>query len=116
MGAPLRLPGAPPDAEAATAGYLTLVNRGSAADALVAATADVGRARRAPPDPRLSGLIRWNASATVGPGAGRPRGARPGSCHLMLIGLGETLTPGQAVTLTLQFRRAGRVTTRAEVR
>ena len=41
---------------------------------------------------------------------------KPGSYHLMLIGLRRALTPGQTVTLTLQFERAGRLTTRAEVR
>jgi copper(I)-binding protein len=41
---------------------------------------------------------------------------RPGSYHLMLIGLKRALTPGQTVTLTLEFERSGRMTTRAEVR
>jgi copper(I)-binding protein len=41
---------------------------------------------------------------------------RPGSYHLMLIGLKRALTPGQTVTLTLEFERGGRMTTRAEVR
>jgi periplasmic copper chaperone A len=41
---------------------------------------------------------------------------KPGSYHLMLIGLKHALTPGQTVTLTLQFERAGAMTTRATVR
>jgi len=41
---------------------------------------------------------------------------KPGSYHLMLIGLKRALTPGQTVTLTLRFERAGALTARAEVR
>ena len=32
---------------------------------------------------------------------------KPGSYHLMLIGLKRALAPGQTVTLTLEFERAG---------
>ena len=42
--------------------------------------------------------------------------AAPDAYHLMLIGLKRALTPGQTVNLTLEFERAGRITTRAEVR
>jgi copper(I)-binding protein len=49
-----------------------------------------------------------------------PRGARvelkPGGYHLMLIGLKQALGPGQTVTLTLVFERAGAIKARAEVR
>ena len=42
-----------------------------------------------------------------------PRAARvelkPGSHHLILIGLNRALTPGQTVTLTLEFERGGRM-------
>jgi periplasmic copper chaperone A len=41
---------------------------------------------------------------------------KPGSYHLMLIGLKRTLTPGQTIDLTLRFERAGALTTRATVR
>ena len=41
---------------------------------------------------------------------------RPGGFHLMLTGLKGALAPGQTVTLTLRFERAGSVTARAEVR
>ena len=49
-----------------------------------------------------------------------PPGARvelkPGGYHLMLIGLKQALGPGQTVTLTLVFERAGAIKARAEVR
>jgi ABC-type nitrate/sulfonate/bicarbonate transport system permease component len=48
-----------------------------------------------------------------------PRGRvelKPGGYHLMLMGLKRALSPGQSVTLTLVFERAGPVTIRAEVR
>ena len=41
---------------------------------------------------------------------------RPGSYHLMLIGLKRALTPGQTVILTLRFERAGAAHDPREVR
>src|ERR1700675_223047 len=41
---------------------------------------------------------------------------KPGSYHLMLIGLKRALQSGQTVTLTLRFERAGALTTHAAVR
>ena len=40
----------------------------------------------------------------------------PGSYHVMLIGVQETLEPGQAVGLRLTFEKAGEVEVEAEVR
>jgi len=54
------------------------------------------------------------AKVEVAPGARVE--LKPGSYHLMLIGLKRTLAPGQTVTLTLRFERAGALTARAEVR
>ncbi len=40
---------------------------------------------------------------------------RPGSDHLMLIGVPKTLQPGQKIPMTLRFERAGEVTVSATV-
>jgi periplasmic copper chaperone A len=112
--APL-MPDARPGAESTAAGYVTLVNRGSERDALVAASADAAARVELHQTRNLSGMMMEPVEKVdLGPG-GRVE-LKPGSYHLMLIGLRRALTPGQTVTLTLQFERAGRLTTRAEVR
>ena len=40
----------------------------------------------------------------------------PGGMHVMLINLQQELTPGNKITLTLQFEKSGPVTIEAEVR
>ncbi|NDJ54944.1 MAG: copper chaperone PCu(A)C, partial [Chloroflexi bacterium] len=40
----------------------------------------------------------------------------PGGYHIMLIGIDETLEPGDTVTLTLVFENAGEFEIEAEVR
>jgi hypothetical protein len=113
--APL-MPDARPGAESTAAGYVTLRNRGPARDALVAATADVAERVELHETRNMSGMMMMQRvdKLELAPGAGVE--LRPGSYHLMLIGLKRALTPGQTVTLTLEFERGGRMTTRAEVR
>jgi len=41
---------------------------------------------------------------------------KPGSYHLMLIDLQQTLAPGDEIEITLIFERAGRVAFKAVVR
>jgi copper(I)-binding protein len=110
------MPDARPGAESTAAGYVTLLNRGPARDALVAATADVAERVELHETRNVSGMMMMERVAKVELAPGARVELRPGSYHLMLIGLKRALTPGQTVTLTLEFERAGRMTTRAEVR
>ena len=98
------------------AGYVTLVNRGSERDALVAASADAAARVELHQTRNMSGMMMMEPVEKVDLGPGGRVELKPGSYHLMLIGLRRALTPGQTVTLMLQFERAGRLTTRAEVR
>jgi periplasmic copper chaperone A len=41
---------------------------------------------------------------------------KPGSFHVMLIGLNQALTPGENFDVTLQFEQAGPVTVQANIR
>jgi copper(I)-binding protein len=41
---------------------------------------------------------------------------KPGSYHLMLLGLKHDLKPGDTVTLTLRFAKAGQISLQAPVR
>ncbi len=108
-----------PDAGAGTsraAGYLTIVNRGAARDALVSAAADVAERVELHETRNMSGMLMMEPVSRVDVEPGARVELKPGSYHLMLIGLKRALTPGQTVTLTLRFERAGELTTRAEVR
>jgi periplasmic copper chaperone A len=64
----------------------------------------------------MSGMLMMEPVSRVDVEPGARVELKPGSYHLMLIGLKRALTPGQTVTLTLPFERAGPMTTRADVR
>ena len=106
------LPGAP----SSTAGYVTLRNRGPARDALISAAADVAKRVELHETRNMSGMMMMEKVAKIELAPGARVELRPGSFHLMLIGLTHALTPGQIVTLALEFERAGRIAVRAEVR
>ena len=110
------MPGAKPGAESNAGGYVTIVNQGTSPDALVGASADVARRVELHETRNMSGMMMMEPVAKVEVAPGTRVELRPGSYHLMLIGLTRALTPGQTVTLTLRFERAGALTTRATVR
>ena len=64
----------------------------------------------------VSGMMMMEKVAKVELTPGARVELRPGSYHLMLIGLTRALTPGQTVKLTLEFERADRISVRAAVR
>ena len=107
---------APAVADSRTAGYVTIVNRGPTRDALLSATADVARSVELHETRSMSGMMMMEPVRKVDVAAGARVELKPGGYHLMLIGLTRALTPGESVTLTLQFEQAGAVTVRAEVR
>lgn len=110
------MPDAKPGAESNAGGYVTIVNRGPEPDALVGAVADVAARVELHETRNMSGMMMMELVSKVEVAPGTRVELRPGSYHLMLIGLKRALTPGQTVTLTLRFERAGALTTRATVR
>jgi copper(I)-binding protein len=110
------MPEAKPGAESNAGGYVTILNRGTAPDALVGASADVAARVELHETRNMSSMMMMEPVAKVEVAPGARVELRPGSYHLMLIGLTRALTPGQTVDLTLRFERAGALTTRATVR
>jgi len=110
------MPDAGPGAESNAGGYVTIVNRGTSPDALVGATADVAERVELHETRNMAGMMMMEPVAKVEVAAGARVELKPGSYHLMLIGLKRALQPGQTVTLTLRFERAGALTTHAAVR
>jgi protein SCO1 len=104
------------DTESKTAGYVTILNRGMAPDALLSATADVATSVEVHETRNMSGMMMMERVPRIVVPPGARVELKPGGYHLMLIGLKHALIPGQTVTLTLAFERAGSITARAEVR
>ena len=107
---------AAPGAPSSAAGYVTLRNRGKAPDALIGGSTDVAERVEVHETRNMSGMMMMEKVAKVEVPAGARVELKPGGYHLMLVGLKRALTPGQSVSLTLEFEKAGRITTRAEVR
>jgi periplasmic copper chaperone A len=110
------MPDSGPGTQSRAAGYLTIVNHGAARDALVSAVADVAERVELHETRNMSGMLMMEPVSRVDVEPGARVELKPGSYHLMLIGVKRALTPGQTVTLTLRFERAGPMTTRADVR
>lgn len=93
-------------AEAGSTAFVVggLVNNGGSADALVGASSDVAGA--------VTLLVDGSPTTEVAVPAG---GAAPQSWALALSGLTRGLTPATYVSVTLEFRRAGRVTLQVPV-
>jgi copper(I)-binding protein len=110
------MPDAKPGAPSNAAGYAILRNRGTAPDALVSASSDVSERVEVHETRNMSGMMMMEKVDKVALPAGARVELKPGAYHLMLIGLKRPLTPGQTVDITLEFERAGKIKTRAEVR
>jgi protein SCO1/2 len=110
------MPDSKPDVPNTAAGYALLRNRGKTADALIGASSDAAERVEVHETRNMAGMMMMEKVDTVALPAGGRVELKPGAYHLMLIGLKRTLTPGQSVDLTLEFERAGRIRTRAEVR
>jgi copper(I)-binding protein len=113
---------------AAEAAYMVITNPGSTPDALTGVTSAVARTAElhetyvVSPAPSASGM--GSGSGMMGmrpiprleiPANGTVE-LKPGSYHIMLIGLTKDLAVGEKIDLTLTFEKAGSVKVQAEVR
>src|SRR5688500_10290945 len=96
--------------------YVTITNHGRGPDALVAAAT-----------PAATGVELHETVEQVGKRVMQPRPQfdiptggtlelKPGSYHLMLLGVNRALNPGETVPLTLTFQKAGQVSIAVPVR
>lgn len=101
---------------AVTGGYVTITNNGHAGDRLVAASA--GFAKRVEIHEMIhdNGVMKMRQrSGGVEIPAGETVMLKPGGLHLMLMGLGETMVPGEMRDVTLEFASGHVVTVPAMV-
>ena len=110
----------------AGAAYMKIENTGSAADALIGAsspaatTAEVHETlAMGSPAPDASGdggMMGMQPIARLEIPAGGSVELKPGSYHIMLIGLKHDLKPGDTIEITLKFEKVGEIKVTATVR
>jgi copper(I)-binding protein len=105
-----------PGSESRTAAYLTIWNQGEIWDVLLSASADVAASIELHETRNMAGMMMMEPVSKIILPPGERVALQPGGYHLMLIGLGRALAPGETVTFTLRFERAGPVTVQARVR
>lgn len=111
---------------AAGAAYMRIENSGSAADALIGASSPaattaevhetVAMGSPAPDASGNGGMMGMQPVARLQIPAGGSVELKPGSYHVMLIGLRQDLEPGATIEITLRFEKAGEITVTVPVR
>jgi copper(I)-binding protein len=95
--------------------YVTIVNDG-APDALLSAATSTAAAVELHEVVQEGGVMKMRPLPRFEvPGGGRVE-MKPGGYHIMLLGLTRDLKPGDTVSVTLTFDKAGRMTVDAPVR
>ncbi len=90
-------------------GFLSISNRGAAADRLLSASSPAARAMELHTMVRDGDVMRMRPVEAIEVPAGQTVTLRPGGLHMMLIGLSQPLRQGESVPVTLRFERAGEV-------
>lgn len=99
-----------------SAAYLVIRNEGSQADRLIKAESAVAKAVELHNVKMENNVMEMFQVDGIDVPANGQAELKPGSYHVMLIGLTRDLKAGEKVTLTLTFEKAGAVTLEAEVR
>ena len=89
-------------------GFFTIENKGKEADRLLGGTTDAAEKVELHESQAEGGIMKMRAlpeGLEIKPGATVTM--KPGSYHLMLVGLKAVLLPGEKVHLTLKFAKAG---------
>jgi periplasmic copper chaperone A len=90
--------------------YMTLDNKTNAADRLTGASSDVADKLQIHEMKVVNGVMQMRELAGGLPiPAGGSVALKPGSYHVMLIGLKKPLTAGEKFALTLTFEKAGNI-------
>jgi protein SCO1/2 len=99
-----------------TALYLTISNRGDAADELLAINTTAAESTELHRQVDHGGITTMEETASLPIPAAGHLALEPGGYHAMLIGLKDHLAPGDSIPFELTFRRAGTIRHRATVR
>ena len=92
------------------AGFMTIANRGAAADRLVSASSPAAPKLELHTHIRDGDVMRMREVPSIDIPAGQTVTLQPGGLHIMFMGLSQALAQGATVPVTLRFERAGEVT------
>lgn len=98
------------------AAYMVIGNSAAQPDRLLAATGDIAGTIELHTVEDKDGVMAMRPVDGVDVPAGGQVELKPGSFHVMMIGLKQELKPGDRISLTLRFQNAGEVRVEAEVR
>ena len=98
------------------AAYMTIKNFSSAEDNLLSASSEVADVVEIHLSRMVDGVMKMERIDHIAIPAGGEAVLKPGSYHIMLIGLKQDLKPGEEIDFTLDFENAGQVQITAEVR
>jgi copper(I)-binding protein len=96
--------------------YMTLKNEGGSADVLLGAETDVAEVVELHESKMEGDVMKMSPVPGIQVPPGSSVKLEPGGMHVMLINLQQELTPGDKITLTLQFEKSGPMAIEAEVR
>jgi copper(I)-binding protein len=96
--------------------YVTISNRGGSRDALIGATTDAAATVELHETVQEGGVMKMRPRPKFELATGGRLEMKPGAHHIMLLGLTRDLKPGDSVSVTLTFEKAGQMTVEAPVR
>jgi hypothetical protein len=108
--------GAPATGMGNGAVYVTIQNGSRHGDAVIAATSDAAGKVELHETVNEGGVMRMRPLPKFTVPAGGKLEMKPGSYHIMLLGLTRDLKPGDTVKVTLTFEKAGKMEVNAPVR
>ncbi|MEH6576809.1 MAG: copper chaperone PCu(A)C [Amphritea sp.] len=98
------------------AAYLMIHNMGQEVDSLVGISTPVADKAEMHTHSMIDGMMSMTQVNSIQLQPGEPTLFKPGSNHIMLIGLKQPLMEGESFKLTLHFEKAGEITTSVPVR
>ncbi len=103
-------------AGAPTGAFLMIKNLAGAADRLIAASSPRAKATEIHQSSMAGGVMKMRRVDGVEVPANGMAMLKPGSYHIMMMGLTSAIKAGSHIPLTLIFEHAGKITLNAEVR
>ena len=94
--------------------YFTLVNEGTASDAIVGASSDAAESVRLHETQMEGDIMSMVPVLRIEVPAKGSTDLKPGGFHMMLVGLKRDLNPGDMVSVTLHFEKSDDMTVEAE--
>lgn len=99
-----------------SAAYMVIINNGNVSDRLLKAHSDLARSTELHVSEENDGVMSMHPVEAVEVPARGKAELKPGSYHVMLVGINQDLMAGEKIVLILQFEKAGEMQVEAEVR